>query len=70
MEKKIAKVLFIRDFEGNKAGGVVAMTASQLQYFGKRDCIEIMEISTPEPQPEPAPAKTVKVKRSKKAESK
>jgi len=39
---KMAKVLFIRDFEGHKAGEVVEMTASQLHYFQERACIEVI----------------------------
>jgi mRNA deadenylase 3'-5' endonuclease subunit Ccr4 len=41
---KIAKVMFIRDFEDHKAGEVVDVTASQLHYyqFRERACIEVM----------------------------
>jgi hypothetical protein len=59
---KMAKVLFIRDFEEHKAGEVVEMTASQLFYFQELDCIEVLEAPSPEPA---VPSKPKKEKKAK-----
>lgn len=46
----MCKVLFIRDFEGHKAGEVIDIIEN-LSYFQERDCIEVLEDIIPDPEP-------------------